>query len=113
MATLHKLIGFSTGSLMQIDARHCGLPSNQPMRVGCDRSGSRRDLPFPFQSRDRSDNEAALKLILLDFKLPNVDGLEVLKRIKSYPRTKIFENFAAAVAGCSLFNQFSKEQRCR
>ena len=29
------------------------------------------------------------KVILLDLKLPKVDGLEVLKRIKSDPRTKI------------------------
>jgi len=32
--------------------------------------------------------EDAPKLILLDLKLPKVDGLEVLKRIKSDPRTK-------------------------
>src|SRR5580700_6240939 len=29
------------------------------------------------------------KVILLDLKLPKVDGLEVLKRIKSDPRTKM------------------------
>ena len=29
------------------------------------------------------------KLVLLDLKLPKVDGLEVLKRVKSDPRTKV------------------------
>lgn len=32
--------------------------------------------------------ERGLKLIMLDLKLPKVDGLEVLRRIKSDPRTK-------------------------
>jgi CheY-like chemotaxis protein len=32
--------------------------------------------------------EEGPKLILLDLKLPKVDGLEVLKRVKSDPRTK-------------------------
>lgn len=32
--------------------------------------------------------EDAPKLILLDLKLPKVDGLEVLKRVKSDPRTR-------------------------
>jgi two-component system response regulator len=33
--------------------------------------------------------EAAPKVILLDLKLPKIDGLEVLKRVKSDPRTKL------------------------
>jgi two-component system response regulator len=32
--------------------------------------------------------QAAPKLVLLDLKLPKVDGLEVLRRIKSEPRTQ-------------------------
>ena len=32
--------------------------------------------------------ENVLKVVLLDLKLPKVDGLEVLRRIKSDPRTK-------------------------
>jgi two-component system response regulator len=39
----------------------------------------------PHTSRDR---ECRPKLVLLDLKLPKVDGLEVLKQIKSDPRTK-------------------------
>ena len=33
-------------------------------------------------------NHAHLKLVLLDLKLPKVDGLEVLKAVKSDPRTR-------------------------
>jgi len=33
-------------------------------------------------------NHVHLKLVLLDLKLPKVDGLEVLKKVKSDPRTK-------------------------
>lgn len=39
----------------------------------------------PFSNRQREDYP---KVILLDLKLPKVDGLEVLKRIKSDSRTK-------------------------
>ena len=33
-------------------------------------------------------NHAHLKLVLLDLKLPKVDGLEVLRKVKSDPRTR-------------------------
>jgi two-component system response regulator len=33
--------------------------------------------------------EVAPKVVLLDLKLPKIDGLEVLKRVKSDPRTKL------------------------
>ena len=37
---------------------------------------------------DDGSTAAALKLVLLDLKLPKVDGLEVLRAIKSDPRTQ-------------------------
>jgi len=39
----------------------------------------------PYVDRDLSDQPA---VVLLDLKLPKVDGLEVLRRIRSDPRTK-------------------------
>ncbi len=47
-------------------------------------------LDFIFCTGDYSDRkmENAPKVVLLDLKLPKVDGLEVLKKIKSDPRTK-------------------------
>ena len=39
----------------------------------------------PFAARDRSESPA---LVLLDLKLPRVDGLEVLRQIRSHPMTQ-------------------------
>lgn len=44
------------------------------------------DLLLP--ADDTTVNKGQLKLVLLDLKLPKVDGLEVLRRLKSDPRTK-------------------------
>jgi two-component system response regulator len=38
---------------------------------------------------ESSNREATPKVILLDLKLPKVDGLEVIQRVKSDPRTKL------------------------
>jgi two-component system response regulator len=48
-------------------------------------------LEFLFAQGDYSDRTIGdgLKLILLDLKLPKVDGLEILKAVKEDPRTKI------------------------
>ncbi|MFQ5923638.1 MAG: response regulator [Anaerolineales bacterium] len=49
-------------------------------------------LEFVFATGAYSErrSEDGPKVVLLDLKLPKVDGLEVLKRIKSDPRTKAF-----------------------
>lgn len=48
-------------------------------------------LNFIFCKGEYSDrtNESVPKMILLDLKLPKVDGLEVLKEVKSNPETKM------------------------
>ena len=43
-------------------------------------------LAFLFDSQ--KPNHVHLKLVLLDLKLPKVDGMEVLKAVKSDPRTR-------------------------
>jgi two-component system response regulator len=46
-------------------------------------------LEYLFGSVDGNDlRNGHLKIILLDLKLPRVDGLEVLKRIKTHPKAK-------------------------
>ena len=46
------------------------------------------DLLFGPNDNAAVPREAPLKLVLLDLKLPKVDGQEVLRRIKSDPRTR-------------------------
>ncbi len=48
-------------------------------------------LDFIFGTGAYSDRDVAdrLKVVLLDLKLPKIDGLEVLRRIKSDERTKL------------------------
>lgn len=46
------------------------------------------DFLFCRGSHSRRDPECHPKLVLLDLKLPKVDGLEVLEQIRSNPRTR-------------------------
>lgn len=48
-------------------------------------------LDFLFGREGESDDRApaGLKLVLLDLKLPKVDGIEVLREIRSRPETKV------------------------
>jgi len=45
-------------------------------------------LDILFQRREESAVQQRPDLILLDLKLPKVDGLEVLKQVKSHPKTQ-------------------------
>ena len=47
-------------------------------------------LDYLFQTGSYSESEQGLpQLILLDLKLPKVDGLEVLRRLRDHPRTRL------------------------
>jgi two-component system response regulator len=63
--------------------------ANFANRIHVARDGAEA-LEFIFREGSHgARTSAAPKVILLDLKLPKVDGLEVLKRIKGDPRTKM------------------------
>jgi two-component system response regulator len=71
-------------------ALHALRKNNFSNRIHVVRDGAEA-LDFIFGAgpyADRSINEAP-KVVLLDLKLPKVDGLEVLKRVKADPRTRM------------------------
>lgn len=47
------------------------------------------DFVFARGKFDERSRQSRPKIILLDLKLPKIDGLDVLKEIKSHPETKI------------------------
>lgn len=46
------------------------------------------DLLFPHEAETGAAPQHLPHLVLLDLKLPKIDGLEVLRRIRSHPRTR-------------------------
>jgi two-component system response regulator len=70
-------------------ALHALRKNNLTNRIQVVRDGEEA-LDFVFGKGTNSDhpNEQHPKFILLDLKLPKVDGLEVLKRLKSDPQTR-------------------------
>ncbi len=70
-------------------ALHALKKNNLTNRIEVVRDGEEA-LEFIFGKGVNSDlpNEQRPKVILLDLKLPKVDGLEVLKRLKSDPQTR-------------------------
>jgi len=59
-------------------------------RIAVTREGAKRlQLIFCEDTRTALDITAGLKLVLLDLKLPKVDGSEVLSRLKAAPHTRV------------------------
>jgi two-component system, response regulator len=69
---------------------HAFKRNNIANRIHVVRDGAEA-LDFMFGTGDFAGRkvEDGVKLILLDLKLPKVDGLEVLRRLKGDPRTKV------------------------
>lgn len=70
-------------------ALHALRKNNLANRIEVARDGAEAlDLIFGNGANAESSKHYRPKVILLDLKLPKVDGLEVLKRLKSDPKTR-------------------------
>ncbi len=68
---------------------HALRHNNLANRIQVVRDGEEAlDFIFCRGAYDRRDSDRPPKLILLDLKLPKVDGIEVLRQIKGDPRTR-------------------------
>ena len=64
--------------------------ANLAQRIEVVRDGAEAlDFIFCTGAYAHRSRENGLKLILLDLKMPKVDGLEVLRRVKSNPHTRV------------------------
>jgi two-component system response regulator len=71
-------------------ALHALKKHNLANRIEVVRDGAEAlEFLFCTGAYEHRSKESNPKVVLLDLKLPKVDGLEVLRRIKSDPRTKV------------------------